>query len=202
MSRRSFVAVLVVVAVTVVVLATVGRGFFGSSNDSQQTTVVGKASIGGPFQLLDGTGKPVSDMDFRGKYMIIYFGYTFCPDVCPTSLGEIADALDMLSPDQLEKIVPIFISIDPERDTPEVVGDYVTHFHDRLIGLTGSLDAVKSVAKSYKAYFSKGDVDDVGNYPVDHTSYTYVVGPDGKFVTAYRHATPAQDMAKSLKDML
>ncbi|MDH5772091.1 MAG: SCO family protein [Rhodospirillaceae bacterium] len=202
MSRRSFVAVLVVVAVTVVVLATVGRGFFGSSNDTQQTTVVGKASIGGPFQLLDGTGKPVSDMDFRGKYMIIYFGYTFCPDVCPTSLGEIADALDMLSPDQLEKIVPIFISIDPERDTPEVVGDYVTHFHDRLIGLTGSLDAVKSVAKSYKAYFSKGDVDDVGNYPVDHTSYTYVVGPDGKFVTAYRHATPAQDMAKSLKDML
>ncbi|MDH5489191.1 MAG: SCO family protein [Rhodospirillaceae bacterium] len=202
MSRRSFVAVVVVMAVTVVVLATVGRGFFAPSNDAQQATVVGKASIGGPFQLIDGTGKPVSDMDFRGKYMIIYFGYTFCPDVCPTSLGEIADALDMLSPDQLEKIVPIFISVDPERDTPEVVGDYVTHFHDRLIGLTGSLDAVKSVAKSYKAYFSKGDVDDVGNYPVDHTSYTYVVGPDGKFVTAYRHATPAQDMAKSLKDML
>jgi len=202
MSRRSFVAVVVVMAVTAVVLATVGSGFFGSGNDSQQTTVVGKASIGGPFELIDGSGKPVSDMDFRGKYMIIYFGYTFCPDVCPTSLGEIADALDMLSPDQLEKIVPIFISVDPERDTPEVVGDYVTHFHGRLIGLTGSLEAVKSVAKSYKAYFSKGDVDDVGNYPVDHTSYTYVVGPDGKFVTAYRHATPAQDMAKSLKDML
>lgn len=202
MSRRSFVAIVVVIVVTVVVLATVGGGFFAPSNDAKQTTIVGKASIGGPFNLVDGSGKPVSDADFRGKYMIIYFGYTYCPDVCPTSLGEIASALDMLSPAQLEKVVPIFISIDPERDTPEVIGEYVTHFHDRIIGLTGSLDAVKSVAKSYKVYFSKGEVDSYGDYPVDHTSYTYVVGPDGKFVTAYRHATPAQDMAKSLKGML
>ena len=202
MSRRIFVAIVVVLAITVVVLATVGRGFFTPSEDASKTTIVGKASIGGPFHLVDGSGKPVSDMDYRGKYMIIYFGYTYCPDVCPTSLGEIAGALDMLSPDQLEKVVPIFISVDPERDTPKVVGEYVKHFHDRLIGLTGPLDAVKSAAKAYRAYFSKGEADADGDYPVDHTSYTYVVGPDGQFITAYRHATPALDIAKSLKDML
>lgn len=200
MSRRLFIIIVLIMGAAVVVVATWGRNFF-VPDDSPQTTIVGKASIGGPFQLVDGVGKTVSDTDFRGKFMIIYFGYTFCPDVCPTSLGEIAAALDMLSPEQLEKVVPIFISIDPERDTPEVVGAYVKHFHSRLLGLTGSLDAVKSVAKSYKAYFSKGESDADGDYPVDHTSYTYVVGPDGQFVTAYRHATPAQDMAKSLKDM-
>ncbi|MCK5167253.1 MAG: SCO family protein, partial [Rhodospirillaceae bacterium] len=140
-------------------------------------------------------------MDFRGKYMILYFGYTFCPDVCPTSLGEIATALDLLTADEIAQVVPVFISIDPERDTPKIVGEYVEHFHERMIGLTGSIDAVKSVAKSYKAYFSKGEVDADGDYPVDHTSYTYVIGPDGQFITAYRHATPAKDMAKSLKDM-
>ena len=200
MSRRLFVAVILIFGVIAVVFLTLGRGIM-SGNDTPQRSTQGKVNIGGPFQLVDGSGKKVSDMDFRGKYMIIYFGYTFCPDVCPTSLGEIAGAIDLLSDDEIEKIVPIFISVDPERDTPAIVGEYAKHFHERMVGLTGSMDAVKSVAKSYKAYFAKGEVDAHGDYPVDHTSYTYVVGPDGQFVTAYRHATPAKDMAKSLKDM-
>lgn len=200
MSRRLFFAIIVVLGVAAIVFVTLGRGFMPADN-SQQRTTQGKANIGGPFQLVDGSGKAVSDMDFRGKYMVLYFGYTFCPDVCPTSLGEIAATLDLLSPEEVNKVVPIFISVDPERDTPAIVGEYVTHFHERLIGLTGSLDTLKSVAKSYKAYFSKGEVDADGDYPVDHTSYTYVVGPDGQFITAYRHATPAADMAKSLKNI-
>ncbi|MCK5166046.1 MAG: SCO family protein [Rhodospirillaceae bacterium] len=200
MSRRLFLAIIVAFGVAAVVFFTLGRSFMPADN-SQQRTTQGKVNIGGPFQLVDGTGKAVSDMDFRGKYMILYFGYTFCPDVCPTSLGEISDTLDLLSPDEVNKVAPVFISVDPERDTPEVVGEYVTHFHDRIVGLTGSLNAVTAVAKSYKAYFSKGEVDEDGNYPVDHTSYTYVVGPDGQFITAYRHATPAADMAKSLKNI-
>ena len=201
MSRRLFFAIIITVGVAAVVFVTLGRDIM-SGNDTQQRSTQGKVNIGGPFQLVDGSGKTVSDMDFRGKYMILYFGYTFCPDVCPTSLGEIATALDLLTADEVAQVVPVFISIDPERDTPKIVGEYVEHFHERMIGLTGSIDAVKSVAKSYKAYFSKGEVDADGDYPVDHTSYTYVIGPDGQFITAYRHATPAKDMAKSLKDML
>ncbi len=201
MSRRLFFAIIITVGVAAVVFVTLGRDIM-SGNDTQQRSTQGKVNIGGPFQLVDGSGKTVSDMDFRGKYMILYFGYTFCPDVCPTSLGEIAAALDLLTADEIAQVVPVFISIDPERDTPKIVGEYVEHFHERMIGLTGSIDAVKSVAKSYKAYFSKGEVDADGDYPVDHTSYTYVIGPDGQFITAYRHATPAKDMAKSLKDML
>ena len=201
MSRRLFFAIIITVGVAAVVFVTLGRDIM-SGNDTQQRSTQGKVNIGGPFQLVNGSGKTVSDMDFRGKYMILYFGYTFCPDVCPTSLGEIAAALDLLTADEIAQVVPVFISIDPERDTPKIVGEYVEHFHERMIGLTGSIDAVKSVAKSYKAYFSKGEVDADGDYPVDHTSYTYVIGPDGQFITAYRHATPAKDMAKSLKDML
>lgn len=200
MSRRLFFAIILMFGVGAIVFVMVGRGFM-SGDDAPKRVTQGKANIGGPFDLLDKDGNPVSHMDYRGKYMIIYFGYTFCPDVCPTSLGEISTALDLLSEDERKKIVPIFISVDPERDTPAVVGDYVKHFHSQMVGLTGSLAGVKAVAKSYKAYFSKGEPDEDGDYSVDHTSYTYVMGPDGQFVTAYRHATPGADMAKSLKGL-
>ncbi len=196
--------VLIVIGMGALVFGIVGRGFTGSDQQkpgSSQSTTRGKAQVGGPFQLLDKNGAEVTDMNYRGKYMLVYFGYTFCPDVCPTSLGEMSDAMDLLSPAQREKVVPIFISVDPARDTPEVVGDYVTHFHESMVGLSGTVEGVTAAAKAYRAYFSLGDADAQGNYPVDHTSYTYLMGPDGQFVTAFRHATPGKKIAEALASM-
>lgn len=201
---RILILVLVVLGIGALAFAVVGGGFKGATQQKQsanQSTTKGRASVGGPFKLLDKDGNEVTDWTFRGKYMLVYFGYTFCPDVCPTALSEMADTMDLLTPAQRDLIVPIFISVDPKRDTPQVVGQYVTHFHETLVGLSGTVEGVTAAAKVYRAYFSLGDPDEDGNYPVDHTSYTYLMGPDGQFITAFRHATPAKDIAEKLATM-
>ncbi len=163
---------------------------------------VGKPKIGGPFTLTDHNGRTVSDGDFRGRYMLVYFGYTFCPDVCPTALTVMSDALDLVG-DKADKVAPIFITVDPERDTPEYLKAYVEHFHPRLLGLTGSPEQVAAAAKGYKVYYSKvGDGYDDGDYSMDHSSYTYLIGPDGEYVAAFGHKTDAEDMAKKLEKFL
>ncbi len=174
------------------------------ANESVAAKVTGAPKIGGPFSLVNQKGMPVTDQIFRGRYMLVYFGYTFCPDVCPTSLSIIADALDMLEPKELEKIVPIFITVDPERDTPEVMKEYVPNFHSKLVGLTGTKDQVYAAAKAYRAYFKKvveegGDED---AYLMDHTSITYLMGPDGQFVKHFPHGYDPQKMAERLKAIL
>jgi cytochrome oxidase Cu insertion factor (SCO1/SenC/PrrC family) len=162
----------------------------------------GVPQIGGPFVLVDQDGKTVSETDFMGKYMLVYFGFTYCPDVCPTSLTIMEDALDMLG-DKAERITPIFITVDPERDDPEAMKLYVEHFHPRLVGLTGSLDQVNAVAKTYKAYFTKsGDGYDDDDYSVDHSSITYLMAPDGKFVTHFSHGVEVEFMAQKLAEIL
>ena len=186
------ILVIALVAVVVVVSAIVGR--------SQMTNDQPKIQIGGPFTLTDHTGKRVTDKDYAGKYMLVYFGYTFCPDVCPTSLSIVGDALGQLDADTLDKVVPIFITVDPERDTIELMASYVPHFHDKMVGLTGTVAQVKSVVKAYKAYFAKTGNEENGNYTVDHSSRTYLMGPDGAYVTSFAHATPAADMAKKLAE--
>jgi protein SCO1/2 len=167
-----------------------------------QVQSVGVPQIGGPFVLINQDGKTVSEADFKGKYMLVYFGFTYCPDVCPTSLTIMEDALDMLG-DKAERITPMFITVDPERDDPEAMKLYVEHFHPRLVGLTGSVDQVKAVAKTYKAYFTKsGDGYDDGDYSVDHSSITYLMAPDGKFVTHFSHGVEAEAMAKKLAEII
>jgi len=195
------IAVIAIAALGFVVAATVGRYYLVGNGGG--TTSSSSVSIGGPFTLIDQTGKTITDQDFRGKYMLVYFGYTFCPDVCPTSLGIVSDALDQLSPEQLEKVVPIFISVDPGRDTPESLADFVPHFHEKLIGLTGTPEQIKAVARAYKAYFAKVNEDDPdGNYLMDHSSITYLMGPDGKYATHFSHGTPPDAMAKRLAEIL
>lgn len=190
MPRIVFIAL---IAVVVVIGAVVGR--------SQMSNDQPPVRIGGPFTLTDNTGKRVTEQDYAGKYMLIYFGYTFCPDVCPTSLSIMGSALGQLDAGELDKVVPIFITVDPERDTVEALAAYVPNFHDKMVGLTGSLAEVKAVVKAYKAYFAKtGDVGD-GNYTVDHSSRTYLMGPDGAYVTSFAHATPSADMAKKLAEI-
>lgn len=203
MSRIVFI---VIAAVVVVVAATAGRymmmpgGEGGGDGAQSQAT---RVQVGGPFTLTDHTGKRVSEKDFAGKYMLMYFGYTYCPDVCPTSLSVMAEALDQLSPEQLAKVVPIFVTVDPERDTPEVMASYVPHFYATMVGLTGSQDEVKAAARAYKAFYAKVNADAPdGNYTMDHSSITYLMGPDGLYVTHFNHGTEAAKMAARLKELL
>lgn len=200
------IILIAIAAFIFVVVATVGRFYLMSGSGSGSgsgSTSVGTVSIGGPFTLIDQSGKMVTDADFRGKYMLIYFGYTYCPDVCPTSLSTMANALDELTPAQLDKVVPIFISVDTERDTPAALADYVPNFNDKLIGLTGTEEQIKSVARAYKTYYAKVNEDDKdGNYLMDHSSITYLMGPDGKYVAHFSHGTPADAMAKRLAEIL
>jgi len=167
-----------------------------------QVMSIGKAAVGGPFTLTDHTGRRVTDQDFRGKYMLVYFGFTFCPDVCPTGLQVMAAALDQLGP-KAEEIIPIFISVDPERDTPEQLAQYVPSFHPRLIGLTGSPEEIQSVAKAYRVYFRKvKDEKSTAEYTIDHTSIIYLMDPNGEFVTHFTHATPVDVMVEKLEKVL
>ena len=140
----------------------------------------GRGPVGGPFTLTDQTGKQRSDTDFRGKLMIVYFGYTYCPDVCPTDLMAITQALDALGP-AAEAIQPVFITIDPERDT-KVLADYVSSFHHSLVGLTGSLDEIRKVANSYKAFYAKVPDERSGNYLIDHAGVIYLMGRKGEYL--------------------
>jgi cytochrome oxidase Cu insertion factor (SCO1/SenC/PrrC family) len=140
----------------------------------------GRGSVGGPFTLTDQTGKPRSDSEFRGKLMIVYFGYTYCPDVCPTDLMAITQALDALGP-AAEGIQPVFITIDPERDT-KVLADYVSAFHHSLIGLTGSPEEIRGVANLYKAFYAKVQDERSGDYSIDHTGVIYLMGRNGEYL--------------------
>ena len=140
--------------------------------------------IGGAFTLIDHNGKTVTDANFRGRYMLVFFGYTFCPDVCPTALQTIAKVMDLLGA-KADKVQPVFISVDPERDTPKVLKSFMENFHPRMVGLTGSPEQVAAAAKVYRVYFAKANDED--EYLMDHSANIYLMGPDGKFVTYFRH---------------
>lgn len=156
------------------------------------------AAVGGPFTLTDHTGKTVTDADFRDRSLLIYFGYTFCPDVCPTELATMARALDELGP-AADKVVPLFISVDPKRDTVAHMADYVALFHPRLVGLTGTPEQVAAVAKAYRVYYAKAGDTSGDDYLMDHSSFVYWMGPDGKFVAVFPAGTTAVQMAEKLR---
>lgn len=151
----------------------------------------GGGRIGGPFTLIDGAGAEVTDRDVFAKPSLLYFGYTYCPDVCPLDVARNADAVDLLKERGYDS-QPVFISIDPERDTPEVVSDYAESLHEDMIALTGSPDQVKAASKAYRTYFRKQDGDEEF-YLVDHSTFTYLVMPESGFAEFFRRdATPEQ----------
>ena len=162
------------------------------------------ALFGGPFNLTDHNGAARSDKDFRGRFMLIYFGYTYCPSICPANLQHMAGAMDALA-GQAARVVPIFISVDPGRDTPEVLKEYVANFGDSFIGLTGTGAQVAKAARAFRIHARKvmpaGETD-TSAYLVDHSSITYLMGPDGKFVTLFPHNTPGKVMAERIKKYL
>src|ERR1700730_7458597 len=140
----------------------------------------GRGTVGGPFTLADQNGRQRSDSDFRGRLMIVYFGYTFCPDVCPADLMAITQALDALGP-AADGVQPVFITVDPERDT-KVLGEYIAAFHHSLVGLTGSPDEIRKVANAYKAFYVKVPDERSGDYSIDHTGVIYLMGRSGEYL--------------------
>ena len=170
---------------------------FGAPQAVQQA-----AAIGGPFTLTDGNGKTVTDQAFRGKYMLVYFGYTYCPDVCPTTLNDVAQAIDKLG-DRVGKLQPLFITVDPARDTPAVVGQYTAAFSPKLEGLTGTPDQIAAVAKEYRVYYAKHSTGpNPGDYTMDHSSILYVMNPAGQFVGVIRADEGPDAMAADLTKYL
>lgn len=140
------------------------------------------ASIGGPFELTDSAGETVRWEDFAGKYRMVYFGFTYCPDICPTDVQRMMqgyNAFAKAEPDLAAQIAPIFISVDPERDTPQVVGEFTAAFSDKLIGLTGTPEQVKQAADNFRVFYSRGEDTPGGGYLVDHSAIVYLFGPDG-----------------------
>jgi cytochrome oxidase Cu insertion factor (SCO1/SenC/PrrC family) len=162
-----------------------------------QVVVTGTARVGGPFRLIDQTGRSRADGDFRGRVMLVYFGYTNCPDVCPTTLGVMADALAKLGP-RRQKITPVFITIDPERDTPKALAAYLQSFGPDFVGLTGTAKSVRKVADSYHVFYGRHALAG-GGYAMDHTSVIYLMGRDGKFVTYYDETIGPDALAGDLK---
>jgi cytochrome oxidase Cu insertion factor (SCO1/SenC/PrrC family) len=205
-SGARLLLLLVGIVVLAFAIAVVGYDYFaGTANKSSTSTATSSGpSVGGPFELVGQNGKTVTEKDFDGKYMMIYFGYTYCPDVCPTALSDMATALDAIDPEKAAKVQPIFISVDPARDTPEHLAEYVSFFHPRLIGLTGSEKQVKEAARAYRVFYRIGEPqsDDPQDYLVDHTSIIYLVGPDGKLVTHFSHGTTPEAMAERLGKLL
>lgn len=156
---------------------------------------------GGDFTL-QGPNGPVALQDYRGKVALIYFGYTSCPDVCPTSLSQMAQSISGLAPNERERVQGIFISVDPERDTPARLKEYAPFFHPAMIGVSGSNEQIATVARQYGASYMKQKANADGQYAVDHSSFTYVVAPDGKLVASLPHgATPAQ-IAETVRPLL
>jgi protein SCO1/2 len=166
-------------------------------------TTTGKALIGGPFTLIGKDGKPVTDQAFRGKYMLVFFGFTHCPDICPAELQVIAAALDELGP-KANEVIPIFVTLDPERDTPFVVSEYVMNFGPRFVGLTGSPEQVAEAAKAYRVVYSKFQEEGAkpGDYSIDHSALVYFMGKDGEFITHFAYGTPAAKIAETLRSYL
>jgi protein SCO1/2 len=158
-------------------------------------------ALGGSFSLTDHAGRAVTDRDFAGRPLLVYFGFTYCPDVCPTELGTIAAALDLLGPAG-ERVTPILITIDPERDTPEALGNYVALFHPRLVGLTGTAEQIAQVARAYRVYYAKVQPRDSTQYLMDHSSFIYLVGPDGRVRSLFRPQTSPEAIAAAVTAQL
>ncbi|VAW13343.1 Cytochrome oxidase biogenesis protein Sco1/SenC/PrrC, thiol-disulfide reductase involved in Cu(I) insertion into CoxII Cu(A) center [hydrothermal vent metagenome] len=188
------------VALAVGLLAWVGTSqYFGRSPVGGGE---GTANVGGPFTAIDHTGRAVSEKDFLGRYMLVFFGYTSCPDVCPGELQIIAAALDLLGAKAV-KVRPVFFTIDPARDTPEVLAKYVANFHATLVGLTGTDAQMAAVAKAYYVYFSRSeDIAPPGDYLMDHSSLLFLMDGEGRYVRHFNYGTPPEEIATALEKII
>ncbi|MGA0394900.1 MAG: SCO family protein, partial [Rhodospirillales bacterium] len=169
----------------------------------KQTSQSKGVSIGGPFELVDHTGAVKTHADFAGKFMLIYFGYTYCPDVCPTALTAMTDALNSLG-SRAKNVTPVFITVDPKRDTVEQLKMYTSHFHPRMVGLTGSEKQIAEAAKAFRVYYARHKESEPGanDYLVDHSSIVLFMDQQGRYLTHFGHAVTGEAMAERLKKFL
>lgn len=202
MDRRTIL--LPFLAIAAVVLAGVlwHLGDIAAHRNVESVATGEPVNIGGPFRLTDQNGATRTDQDYRGKYMLVFFGYTYCPDVCPTTLAVMKSALDMMG-SRADRVVPLFITVDPKRDTPEKLKSYLSSFGPRFIGLTGDDRAIAQVAKEYKVYYQVHPAQNGGDYTVDHSGVVYLMDGSGAFVANYSlDNSPdmmAQDLLKHLR---
>lgn len=226
MGRRRIKWFFLVLATSAALLALAFSSFHLVSERGSQTRVdaggselfapPGTVPIGGPFSLVDHNGRTVTDADFAGQYLLVFFGFTNCPDVCPTTLGDIAVALDMLGPDA-EALQPLFISLDPERDTPDQMAEYVAAFDPRIIGLTGSADQIEAVAGEYRIFYEKTNIDDYfetdptrltrtepegDEYLISHQGQTYLMSPDNDYLTHFSFGFSPDEMVSTVRRAL
>jgi protein SCO1/2 len=190
---------LAVIAVAAFTAAVGAVAFWPKPEPAPKATA--ETLIGGPFALTDAEGKRRTDAEFRGKHMLVFFGFANCPDFCPTALVTISQAMEKLGP-KAEKIVPIFITVDPERDTPAVLKNYGQNFDKRILMLTGTAEDIAAAARAYRVYYAKRPLEKAGEYTMDHSAYIYLLGPGGKYVTHFRHAIAPDDLARALAKQL
>ena len=194
-------------ALALVAIAAVGilaiRQYTGMSESIAAETSASEntLNIGGPFTLVDQDGQTVTEANYSGRWLLVYFGYTYCPDVCPTSLTRNVDAIELLG-DKGDSVTPVLISIDPQRDTPDKLKQYVGLFHPRMVGLTGTPEQIAAVAKEYRVFYMRSPGDTPDSYVVDHSSLTYLVGPDGKVAQFFSHSATPEEIANRLKQRL
>ena len=193
-------ALIVVAGIGYWLTAHLSGGEVTTGDNGEPVVATGTPQIGGPFTLVNQDGQTVTQDSFGGKYLLIYFGFTYCPDVCPTDLAKMAAALDAMG-DDAKKVQPIFITIDPDRDTPAQMKLYTAQFDPRLVGLTGTPAQIATAAQAYRAQYEKvKDPKAEGGYTMEHTPYIYFMSPDNKFLTFFvgTSVTP-EDMAKAMK---
>jgi protein SCO1 len=175
-------------------LLVVGKGSAQTANSP--------VTIGGQFTLTAADGAVVTEQTYRGKWLLVFFGFTSCPDTCPTALLDIAAALEKLGP-AADKVQPLFITVDPQRDTPVVIGDYTRSFDPRIIGLTGTPEQIAAVAREYGAYYAPRKIGPgPEDYVMDHSSYLYLMDPEGKFVRGFDADTPGDRLAEIVRDAI
>lgn len=203
--NRTVIAGILISAFAMVgaIYAGVKTGQFDATNAPQTASDSASALIGGPFTLTDQTGVQVTEADLLGHYSLVAFGYTYCPDICPLTQQSIAAALNELGR-RGDQIVPYLITIDPLRDTVEVLAEYARHFHPRLVALTGTPQQIAEAASVFRVFYARTGqpAERPDEYLMEHTAIVYMMGPDGRYVTHFTHATPVDEMVQRLRDIL
>ncbi|MBV6633022.1 MAG: SCO family protein [Alphaproteobacteria bacterium] len=198
--KKSSVIALALCAITLVVVsaATYLLTQPGQGTDRPSGAVATTVQIGGDFTLVNTEGETVTSADFDGLYRVMFFGFVHCPDFCPTKLYQISQTLDRLPPEVVERIAPIFVTVDPARDTPEVLRDYLNTLDDRFEGLSGTEEQIAATAKAFRVYYQKAPSDDPDFYNVDHSTFTYVMDPQNRFIDVISYDTPIEAMVRKI----
>ena len=199
--RHRLPAALMLLALGSVATSSLAQAPERSAAELMDAVMWNREPIGGPFALTDQNGVRRTDADFRGKLMLVYFGFTYCPDICPTDLQQMALAVDQLGPAG-ETVQPVFITVDPARDTVEHLKDYMALFHPRFVGLTGDAAAIRQAARAYRVYYEKVEREDKSDYTLDHSVFIYLIDRDGRYLGFFPPGTSAERLAETMRSHL